>query len=123
LKTIRTLLVAIMVGTLFGSAQTKDPNLVATGPENVIPDEKTAIAVAEAILIPIYGEQQVLKERPYRALLKEGIWIVRGTFHNLGGKISVDGGPSTRVPIAVGGVATVEISKSNGCIKRIVHTQ
>jgi hypothetical protein len=34
----------------------------------------TAVKMAEAVLTPVYGEQQVLSERPYIATLKEGVW-------------------------------------------------
>lgn len=37
-----------------------------------VPDSKTATAVAIAILTPIYGEAEVLEERPFVATLKVG---------------------------------------------------
>jgi NTF2 fold immunity protein len=35
-----------------------------------VPDAKTAIAIAEAVLIPVYGEKQIAAEQPLHATLK-----------------------------------------------------
>lgn len=43
-----------------------------------VPDKGTAVRVAEAILVPIYGETQVTSERPFSADLRDGVWIVTG---------------------------------------------
>ena len=45
----------------------------------VVPDEITAVKIAEAVFLPIYGEQEVSKYRPYEATLKDGVWTVFGT--------------------------------------------
>lgn len=76
-------------------------------PAGVVPDEATAIRIAEAILFPIYGEDKIISERPFKANLREGVWVVVGTL------------PSEMH----GGVAEVEISKTNGAIMRISHGQ
>lgn len=39
-----------------------------------VPDAKTAVKIAEAVLIPVYGETQVEPERPFKAVLENGIW-------------------------------------------------
>ena len=44
-----------------------------------VPDERTAVAIAEAVLIPIYGREQILSEEPFTAKLKDGIWTVQGS--------------------------------------------
>jgi len=65
-----------------------------------VPDENTAIRIAEAVLIPIYGdESQVARQRPFTAKLVSGIWEVRGA-------------PADRF----GGNSRVKISKSDGRI-------
>jgi hypothetical protein len=71
-----------------------------------VPDEKTAVAVAEAILVPIYGQQQVLQQRPFHAV-PEGtaVWKVEGS-----------------IPIGrVGGVATVRLQRQDGRILSVTH--
>ena len=41
-----------------------------------VPDSKTAVKIAEAVLIPVYGENQIESERPFEATLKDNIWTV-----------------------------------------------
>ena len=73
-------------------------------PAGYVPDEATAVRIAEAVWLPIYGES-VLKEKPFHAKLANGIWIVGGTL------------PEGYI----GGTAEAEISKKDGCILRISH--
>jgi hypothetical protein len=69
-------------------------------PNGFVPDEATAIKIAVAIWSPIYGKAEIERERPYRARLKEGVWIVEST-----------------LPKGLhGGDAHVEISKKDGKI-------
>ena len=75
--------------------------------DGYVPNEKTAILIAEAVLYPIYGEKKIKSERPFKASLKNGVWIVEGTFNKPKGWL--------------GGVALVEISKESGCILRVIH--
>lgn len=75
-------------------------------PENgFVPDEKTAISIAEAVLGPIYGAEKIKSERPFKATLKDGIWTVEGSL--------------TRGN--VGGVVIAEISKKDGKIQLLSH--
>ena len=72
-----------------------------TSPEKngYIPDETTAIKVAEAVWLPIYGDE-IYGEKPFHAHLKnDSIWIVVATVHT-----------------ESGGTAYAEIQKSNGKI-------
>jgi hypothetical protein len=72
-------------------------------PKGFVPDEKTAIRIAEAVWSPIYGEAMIQGEKPFVASLKSGVWTVRGS-----------------LPKGwVGGVAIAEISKSDGRILRV----
>lgn len=71
----------------------------------VVPDEATAVKIAVAVWEPIYGAKNIARQKPYRAKLIDGVWTVEGTL------------PKKRV----GGVALVEISKSDGRILRITH--
>lgn len=63
-----------------------------------VPDKETAVRIAVAVWIPIYGENQITSERPYNATLKNGVWTVTGSL------------PKGRH----GGVALAEISKRDG---------
>ncbi|MCH8956664.1 hypothetical protein IIA28_15290 [candidate division KSB1 bacterium] len=48
----------------------------------VIPDEKTAISIAVSVWKPIYGDEQIEKQKPYQAFLIDGNWSVLGTLPN-----------------------------------------
>ena len=71
----------------------------------LIPDEDTAVRVAEALMIPIWGADLIAKEGPFRGCLKDGVWTVAGTLP----------------PGASGGTATVKLSKRDGRILDVVH--
>jgi NTF2 fold immunity protein len=79
-----------------------------------VPDEATAIRIAEAVLSPVYGGKQIESERPFVATLKGDIWTVGGTLHCSNGK----GGITT---LCEGGVAGVKIAKSDGRILYMMH--
>ena len=73
--------------------------------DGYVPDAKTAVRIAEAVLIPIYGAKQIDSEKPLTGKLNGDIWIVTGTL------------PSGMV----GGVAEVKISKQTGEIVGLIH--
>jgi hypothetical protein len=74
-------------------------------PNGFVPDSATAVAVAEPILTPIYGRNQVEIERPFSASLGDGNWTVEG--HLRAGY--------------VGGVARVIVEKATGRIVSVTH--
>ena len=76
-----------------------------TPAEGYVPDEATAIAIAVAVWGPIYGKENIEGKKPYKAILKDGIWHVSGSL------------PSGWI----GGVPEAEITKDNGRILRISH--
>ena len=79
-----------------------------------VPDSKTAVKIAEAVLIPVYGEKQIESERPLTATLKNGLWTVTGTLRCPDSK----GGTATSCD---GGVAEVRISKDDARILYMLH--
>lgn len=98
------------------SAQEKDEKKityerVGTYPDDpvlndLVPNKQTAIKIAEAIWLPIYGNK-IYNEKPFLAELNaSGVWIVKGILHG------------TR---AKGGVAYIEIQKSDCKILKIYH--
>jgi hypothetical protein len=78
--------------------------------KDYVPDQKTAVRVAEAILVAQYGEERVNAQLP---LLADGsnkdFWIVQGSAHE-------------RTPRFGGGPA-VWINKHSGCILGVVPYQ
>jgi len=71
-----------------------------------VPDEETAIKIAEAVWLPIYGEE-IYDVMPFVATynLIHGYWHVRGTL------------PDDRL----GGVPEIKVKKSDGQIVYLFH--
>jgi NTF2 fold immunity protein len=79
-----------------------------------VPDSKTAVKIAEAVLIPIYGEKQIESERPFTATLKDNVWTVTGTLRCPDRK----GGMTTSCD---GGVAEVRLAKDDARVLYMMH--
>ena len=76
-----------------------------------VPDEATAIRIAEAVFIPIYGEKHMKSERPFHARLDGEYWIVYGSLP-----------PSkSKDFLMVGGTMMAEISRKTGEIRSVYH--
>jgi hypothetical protein len=71
------------------------------------PDSGTAVAIAIAILKPVYGDAEIDSAKPWHAGLKDGIWTVVGTFHGHGN----------------GGSPVIQLDKSTGAVRFLGHTQ
>lgn len=80
--------------------------------EGYVPDEKTAIKIAEAVWTPIYGGK-IYAQQPFRAKLSNNkkVWYVEGTFDKKGNIF------------AKGGHAYAEIQKNDGKILKVYHTK
>jgi hypothetical protein len=77
--------------------------------DGYVPNEKVAIDIAEAVLVPIVGSDIVNKEKPFHAKLELGVWVVSGTAESprIVGK---------NIYMATGGPCEVKISKTTGQI-------
>ena len=105
----KILIYPVIVGTLalsiFVYGQSAEHNYVP--PDGYVSDAKTAIAIAVAEWNPIYGAKQIEGEKPLKAKLVKGVWIVEGS-----------------LPKGwAGGVAIAEISKHDGRVLRVIHSQ
>ncbi len=86
-------------------------------PKEFVPDEATAIKIAEAVLIPVWGEKEVVSERPYTATLQKDVWTVRGTLYcGNDGKGGRKSGSE-----CLGGTLEVKLSKIDGRIHSMIH--
>jgi hypothetical protein len=75
-----------------------------------VPDEKTAERIAEAILVTMYGQQQVDAQQPlHAASATKDYWLVQGSISQ----------PQTPPP--PGGNFGVWINKHSGCIGNVVE--
>ncbi len=72
-----------------------------------VPDETTAVQIAEAIWLPLYGKS-ICKKKPFRAeLLGDSLWVVAGSLS----------------PNTLGGVPYIEIQKRDGKVLGIGHAK
>ncbi|GAA0534712.1 hypothetical protein FHS83_003095 [Rhizomicrobium palustre] len=94
---------AVVFALLFSSVAIAEHSY--TPPQGFVPDERTAISVAEAILTPIYGSNKIRSERPFKAMLKGDVWVVSGSLPRGWG----------------GGVAVIELRKDDGRVLRVSH--
>ncbi|TSJ74698.1 NTF2 fold immunity protein [Rariglobus hedericola] len=101
----RFLSIVFLVFSICLTANAEDQNQTFTPVGGFIPDEKTAISVAIAIWNPIYGEEKIQNQKPYKAELRNGVWYVAGS-NKKGRK---------------GGAAEAEISKADGRIITVSH--
>lgn len=67
----------------------------------------SAIAVAEPILFSIYGQENIIRQRPYKVWLEKGAWYLSGTL------------PAS----AVGGTFYLVIEASNCRVQTLFHTK
>lgn len=75
--------------------------------DGYVPDKDTAIAIAYAVGVPVYGKKAMDGELPFKAEIKNGIWMVLGTLH---------------CENCMGGTLIVEIDKTSGKIISMTHT-
>jgi NTF2 fold immunity protein len=102
-------LIAIALATSLVAGHSQSQPETSFKPKNgFVPDAATAVRIAEAVLIPVYGEKKILSERPFNASLQGDVWTVAGTLH-------------CGAPRCDGGSAEVKISKSSGQILNMIH--
>jgi len=77
--------------------------------QGYVPTEAVAIAVAEAVLTPINGADAVVKQRPFKAELRNGAWFVYGS-----GPAPYQTGKT--VHVTMGGQMMVQIDKYTGAV-------
>jgi hypothetical protein len=102
---VSALLVVLLGIAAMSTGQTDPPK------DGYVPDEATAIRIAEAVFIPIYGAKHVRSERPFHATLRDGVWTVRGSL----------GKPPKPGYIVFGGTMEAEIERATGRIISVYH--
>ncbi|MBZ5552075.1 MAG: hypothetical protein LAO21_05095 [Acidobacteriia bacterium] len=68
--------------------------------QGFVPDKETAVRVAEAVWIGLYGQKGIELQKPYKTELENGVWTVTGTY----------------LDQTTSRVATARISKRDGTI-------
>ena len=106
MKTLRVVLPLLCALGIVAVSIAGEPKYNVSPKDGFVPNAETAIKIAEAVWLPIYGST-VLKKKPFVARLVNEVWIVEGTL-------------STEL---VGGVPIAEISKKDGKVLRVSHGQ
>jgi hypothetical protein len=99
------------IATVALAQQAGNPHSVA------VPDETTAVKIAEKALAKKYGEKKIQSERPFGATLRNGVWHVGGTLYcsDQKGNVVKDA--------CVGGVAMAEVRQRDGRVLKTGHTK
>ncbi|MFZ5942060.1 MAG: YbbC/YhhH family protein [Bacteroidota bacterium] len=97
-------IILVILGTRFAIANNHQ-NKGYTPPKGFVPNQETAIKIAEAIWLPIYGKE-IEEKKPFVAHLQgDTLWIVEGT---LKGEM-------------IGGVPHIEIMKNDCRVLEVSH--
>ena len=103
-------LLPAIVTTALGQGTNKLPSVA-------VPDEATAVKIAQTALTKIYGKRQIESEKPFTATLNGGIWHATGTLH------CKDERGKMICGACVGGVAMADIRQTDGRVLKMGHTQ
>ncbi|MFD2718982.1 NTF2 fold immunity protein [Hymenobacter monticola] len=78
------LLAALVAIVTKASAQTAPDGQVPKA--GYVPNASTAVSIAEAVLLPLYGSKAIRRERPFRAELRsDSVWVVHSGRYTKGG--------------------------------------
>jgi hypothetical protein len=106
MKTLRVVLPLMCAIAFVAVSVAGEPKHNVNSKDGLVPNAETAIKIAEAVWLPIYGDG-IFKKKPFKAHLAGDVWVVEGTL------------PAEMV----GGVPVAEISKKDGKILRVSHGQ
>lgn len=80
--------------------------------EGFVPDSSTAAKIAEAVLIPVYGKEEVESGFAFKATVeKKGVWTIGWTLAC----------PETKHDTCLGGAAEVKLRQADGRILKVIH--
>lgn len=101
------IIIAITIILSSFSIYTKRKNDDDWRPKNgFVPNEEVAREIAETILLPIYGADIIIPQKPFDVyLVGDSLWVITGK-------------PDTTV---LGGTVYVEIDKRSCCIYKVTH--
>lgn len=102
MRACRVAAIVILISVAAATAE----NIIREFPNGLVSDQKTAIAIAEAVLLHMYGEKAIREQRPYVVKHVRDKWIINGA-------------PPTRG--FAGGSFHVVISQRDGRVLEITH--
>lgn len=107
-KPIITILISLLLSSGTSQPNYNDSHKYYDRKNGLVPDKVTAEKIAEIILENIYGES-VRKQKPFIVTLKNNnIWVIQGRWNSK--KMNFKGG-----------VAYIEIQKSDCKILKVIH--
>ncbi|HEX4810418.1 MAG TPA: NTF2 fold immunity protein [Bryobacteraceae bacterium] len=65
--------------------------------EGFVSNEAVALAIAEAVLTPVYGKVTINSEHPFKATLKGNVWTITGS-------VPCDGPPGAKAWLPITGL-------------------
>jgi NTF2 fold immunity protein len=74
MKAITAVIIAPIIVIAIGAKEPKDSYVPKDG---YVPNKDVAIKIAVAVWEPIYGEETIAQEKPFRAKLVDGVWTVK----------------------------------------------
>lgn len=78
----------LVIASSFGADEAKPHQ--ATPKDGFVPNKETAIQIAVAVWTPIYGKENIERQKPYEAKLKDGVWHVAGNLpKNMVGGVAI----------------------------------
>lgn len=107
MKTTKYLFLSVPFTVVLSIVLLSNVNIKQQTQKDCVPDEQTAIKIAEAIWYPLYGDD-IYNEKPYNVILEDGFWIVTGSLPD-----------STWY----GGVAYIKFKKSDCQVVDVYHTK
>lgn len=112
----RTLAVALIFFTLslfcvdaaFARDPTQGGKVHSYVPEHgFVPNETTAVEIAQAILVPIYGDAAIEKQKPFVVTLSQNVWTIEGSSPKDG----------------IGGVFLLKLARRDARVLRLTHSK
>jgi len=95
--------------------------------DGYVPDAQTAITIARAVLIPIYGAQTIQSEEPLTAKREGDVWTVTGTLQCPQYKARARPRIAREIrhlyEMCSGGTAELKLSAKDGRILHVIHGQ
>jgi len=107
MKTAKYLFMSLPFTVVLSIALLSNVNIEQETHKDCVPDEQTAIKIAEAVWYPLYGDD-IYDEKPYNVILEDGFWIVTGSLPD-----------STWY----GGTAYIKFKKSDCQVVNVYHTK
>jgi hypothetical protein len=109
MRSLKLVAASLLAMSLGASAQESKPHSYVP-PQGFVPNEQTAIQIALAVWAPIYGAENIDRQRPFRTRLRGNVWTVEGSLP-----------PAHGGNVMLGGTALAEISKEDGRVLRVTH--